>query len=204
MTNFIKDTKKVVGCDLDDVLADFVSRFMEIAARKYGVDGRLRPTSWEWDGIVDDPVKKQEYIDGTWDEILHTPNFWETLDRVNGVDRDLVYELDRATKLYFPTARAITHGGIDVGRQSAKWLWNNFTLRYPTVFVSDEKGPLAAALKYDYFIDDRPKNCLAIKQARPECKVFMKDASHNQSVTLDGIPRIPSVNEFAQLVLKGE
>ena len=38
MTQFLKDTRKVVGCDLDDVLADFIAAFMDIAAQKYGVD----------------------------------------------------------------------------------------------------------------------------------------------------------------------
>ena len=201
MTTFLKDNRKVVGCDLDDVLADFIRRFMDIAAEKYGIDPNLRPTSWEWDGI-DMP---KERVDGTWDAVLDIPNFWETLDVIQGVDRQVVRDLDHETRLFFPTARAVLRSGWDIGKQSAKWLENQFGLRFPTVLVSDEKGPLASALKYDYFIDDRPKNCIAIKQALPNCQVFMQEASHNQGSKYDipGVPRIKSINDFAKIVLEG-
>jgi hypothetical protein len=67
-----------------------------------------------------------------------------------------------------------------------------------------EKGPMARALKYDFFIDDRPRNCEDIKKALPDCKVFLKDSSHNRSwLCIDGIQRIGGFNEFAEIVLGG-
>jgi 5'(3')-deoxyribonucleotidase len=194
--------RPVVGCDLDDVLADFIERFMAIASVKYGVDPSLRPTSWEWDDLN----MTKEMVDGTWSVISETTNFWKSLSIVPGVDPWLVYTLQYRAKLYFPTARAIVPGD-DIGEQSAYWLRKNFELRFPTVFVSNEKGPLAAALKYDYFIDDRPKNCYEVKAARPECKVFMCDSTHNQAESFSklnkelGIPRISGFNEFARIVI---
>ena len=83
-----------------------------------------------------------------------------------------------------------------------------FGITFPTVIVSNEKGPLANALKYDYFVDDRPKNVYEVKSARPECKVFLADSSHNQDseTTLKcaslQIERIAGFNEFAKLVLE--
>ncbi len=195
---FPKDNKLVIGMDLDDVLADFIKKFMEVAAAKYGVDPNIRPTSWEWD----DCDMSAERVDGTWSEIFQIENFWETLDVIPGVDSKLIWELNRKTKLYFPTARAVVKGR-DIGYQSARWLSNLFCIRYPTVIIGNSKGPLANALAYDYFIDDRPKNCLEVKLARPECKVFLNNASHNQSFDLadKGISRIAHVNDFVKLVL---
>jgi hypothetical protein len=67
-----------------------------------------------------------------------------------------------------------------------------------------EKGPMALALKYDYFIDDRPKNCEDIKRALPDCKVFLRDSSHNRSWKEPiNIQRIAGFNEFAEIVLGG-
>jgi 5'(3')-deoxyribonucleotidase len=147
----------------------------------------------------------QGEIDGVWLRILKTPNFWETLGVLPNVDPFLVAKLEERSDLYFPTARA-RGAGNDVANQSAFWLQNNFGIEFPRVIVSNEKGPLAQALKYDYFIDDRAKNCLEVKQARPECKVFLNDACHNQSfdLTEQGIPRIRGFNEFAKVVLSGE
>lgn len=196
--------KPVIGCDLDDVLADFIHSFMNIAASKYGVDPEARPTTWEWDGMKwPNGFTKEQIVNGCWEEVTNTVNFWETLRVIPGVDRQLVNRLTEEAKVYFPTARAYCVGK-DIGVQSAEWLRREFLIPYPTVFVSNEKGPLAAALKYDYFIDDRPINCTTVKKARPECKVFMHDASHNRDITLPEIPRIQSINEFAQIVLKGE
>ncbi len=210
MPNFLKDTKKVVGCDLDDVLADFMKTFMTIGSAKFGIDPTVYPTSWEWDGVkykTGLPLTKAEIayeVDRIWDVVIATPAFWEKLDVMPNVKVDDVRELDRLTKLYFPTARAITADGLDVGQQSAYWLATRFGITFPTVFVSNEKGPLASALKYDYFIDDRPTNCQAIKKAAPNCKVFLMNASHNQWFNDLNFPRIYKFGEFAGIVLKGE
>jgi 5'(3')-deoxyribonucleotidase len=196
---FPVDKKKIVGCDLDDVLANFIGRFMEIAHRLYGVDENLRPTSWEWDDVN----MTEEMVNGVWKEIFATENFWCHVGTEPGASMERLRRLDKHCKLYFPTARAFVPG-YDVGWQSSWWLVNNFGLRFPTVIVSNEKGPLAAALKYDYFIDDRPKNCLEVKAARPECKVFLKTSTHNLKFDLSdrGILRIENFDAFADLVLK--
>lgn len=195
---FPTDNRKVVGCDLDDVLADFIKKFMEVAAKKYGVDPNLRPTSWEWDNVE----MTADMVNGTWSEILDTPDWWETLDVEAGADATQLHRVNNKTRLIFPTARAICKGrGVEV--QSARWLYESFDLMWPTVIVANDKGPLAAALKYDYFLDDRPKNCVEVKQASPKTKVFLKDATHNQGVILPEIPRVQNFNEFARIVLEG-
>jgi 5'(3')-deoxyribonucleotidase len=198
-TLWLPDNRKVVGCDLDDVLADFIKGFMLVAQDKYGVNPDLRPTSWEWD----DCDMSADKVDGTWNTIIHDlPNWWETLDIEDGVDTVLLHSVFNRTKMFFPTARA-NNVGRPVEIQSVRWLFDKFALMYPTVIVSGEKGPLATALKYDYFIDDRPKNCIDIKKACPNAKVFMKTATHNTTFDLSssGIPRIANFNEFAKVVL---
>jgi 5'(3')-deoxyribonucleotidase len=188
----------VVGMDLDDVVADFIESFMNIAGRLYGVDVNLRPTSWEWDEVN----MTKDMVDGTWKEIIATVDFWQRLKVIPGVDRGLIRHLDSRVKLYFPTARAVT-AGKDVGKQSAYWLQDNLNIDYPTVIVSSEKAEMARALKYDYFIDDRPKNCIEVKEALPNCNVFLCDATHNRTFHDTRFPRLANVNEFAHIVLTG-
>lgn len=182
--------------DLDDVVADFIKEFMNIAAKKYGVNPKMRPTSWEWDDVD----MTADMVKGTWEIITKTTDFWRSLDVCEGVDPSLIRALDRETKLYFPTARAYT-AGDDIGKQSARWLRDKFNLDVPTVIVSTEKGEMAKALKYDYFIDDRPKNCIDIKAALPDCKVFLCDATHNQKFSDSRFPRVSGVNSFIRRVL---
>lgn len=190
---------KIVGCDLDDVLANFIQKFIDMSIARFGMPARdLRPVDWAWSNMG--WTKEQE--SQLWQALHDTENFWTDLEVQPGVDRMLVAELARKTTMYFPTARAQSIG-MDVQIQSASWLRNNFLIPYPTVIVSSEKGPLAAALKYDYFIDDRDKNCLEVKKARPECRVFVCNSGHNQSFKNEDfdIERVSGFNEFATIVL---
>lgn len=194
--------------DLDDVLANFIKTFMKIAKDKYGIDPSVLPYNWEWDGVHTlmgtalTQEERDKVVDGVWDIIIATPYFWEKLEVMPDVDRNKIQRLSQNVKLYFPTARAITADGYDVGKQSAQWLSEKFGIDHPTVFVSNEKGPLAAALKYDYFIDDRPVNCEAIKKAHPACKVYLMNASHNQDYSNPEFVRVYNVNEFVDIVLR--
>lgn len=203
LTNTVRPVEKrlkVVGCDLDDVLANFMKRFIDMSIERFGIplDRNLRPIDWAWSNMG--WTKEQE--SALWQQLHDTPNFWTSLKIQPGVDPYLVTELAAKTTMYFPTARAQSIGD-DVQIQSARWLLNNFAIPFPTVIVGNSKGPLAAALKYDYFIDDRDKNCLEVKAARPECQVFISDSGHNQTFKNEdyGIERVSGFNEFAKIVL---
>jgi 5'(3')-deoxyribonucleotidase len=187
-----------IGIDLDDVLADFIGRFASIAYKKYQKPAPgTKPCDWEWSNFG---LTKDELAD-VWNVIHMTNNFWESLNVEEGVNLGMVQAVDALHTVYFPTARAHVLGN-PVGKQSAKWLYKHFDIRFPTVLVSNEKSPMARALKYDYFIDDRPKNCLDIQAALPDCRVFLKNSSHNQAFAPpDGIVRVSGFNEFAELVL---
>jgi len=188
-----------IGIDLDDVLADFISEFAEIAYDIYGrPQPETKPVDWEWSNFG---LSKEEQ-GVVWDRIINTFNFWEKLMVEPGADRiSMVRLLQDGHDLVFITARAKT-SGYTVQEQSARWLNKNFGISYPTVIVDTNKGPLAAALKLDYFVDDRPKNCWEIQDAVPTCKVFLKNSSHNVNQDLGYRPleRVKDFNEFVNKV----
>lgn len=188
--------------DLDDVLADFIKTFMRFGNELYGVDEKARPTSWEWDGVpFPEGVEKQQFIRGVWKRITSTTDFWfREIDKIEVVAPSLIFELDKKTELYFPTARTQTKG-YSTRKQSTAWVNEIFGIAWPSVIVSDAKGEMAKALKYDYFIDDRPKNCIEVKEALPDCKVFLCDSNHNRTFHDARFPRVNNANEFAQIVL---
>lgn len=188
----------IIGCDLDDVLANFIDEFTTLANLIYGrPELGTDPVDWEWSNFG---LSKEEQSD-IWDIIKCTQSFWTKLKLEPGVDPSLVYEMDRKHTLYFPTARVDTVGG-PAAKQSAAWIRQNFWIEFPAVFAAYDKGPLAIALKYDAFIDDRPKNCLDIKRVLPNCKTYLKDSSHNLSFDAgaNGLVRVKDFNEFARIV----
>jgi 5'(3')-deoxyribonucleotidase len=190
----------IIAIDLDDVLANFISAYAYLAHRRYGRPeiGTL-PVDWEWSNFG---LTREEQAK-VWDDIKAIPYFWEDLDVEDGVDSNLLRRLHALHTVYFPTARTETCG-MSAAKQSARWVAQNFGIPHPTVIVGYEKGPLAAALKYDYFIDDRPKNCLDIQKAVPTCKVYLKYSSHNAAFDAEaaGLTRVWDFNEFAKIILE--
>lgn len=183
-----------IGIDLDDVLVNFMGEFNRIATATYNRPFEP-PVDWAWSNFDLSP----ENIDRLWDYIRGTYNFWEELDKESGASTLLINMLDRKHELFFITARINTAGNT-VKNQSANWL-NRYGVTNPVVLVEKDKGPLAAALKLDAFIDDRDKNVLEIKAVLPYCQVFIKDSSHNQHFSSSVIPRVKDFNEFARKFL---
>ncbi len=189
-----------IGIDLDDVLVDFISEYIRISNGLYGVPALDElPVDWEWSNY---PLTKEQHSK-IWEKIHNRRNFWMTLDRAKGVSSQKIRELAKLHDLVFITAR-VPSKGFSVQQQSAAWLSLELGLKYPTVIEEKAKGPLAAALHLDYFVDDRPKNCLEIEDAVPTCKVFLKNSSHNSSYNMGYRPltRVKDFNEFADIILK--
>lgn len=191
-----------IAFDLDDVLCNFIKEFVRMSNAKMGrppLD--IIPVDWEWSNCG---WSKEEIAD-LWKDIANTENFWMTLEPMPGINWRALLYLEKRHNLVFPTARALSKG-YPVGLQSADWLSKQFGLCYPAVFVSSSKGELAKVLKYDYFIDDRPKNVIDVKLAVPTCKVFLQDSGHNQAFQEKtyGIVRVKHVNDFMNIIEKEE
>lgn len=188
-----------IGIDLDDVLANFIEKYIAICNRLHGKPPiGTEPIDWEWSNLG----MTKEQMDEAWAEVRQTYNFWDSLSKEKGATRDQMEQLDSQHNLYFITARLATTGD-SIQHQSCRWLLNEFGLAFPTVLVTYDKGPLAAALKLDYFIDDRPKNVIEIANAVPTCKVFLKNSTHNASYE-SPYPRIATFDDFVKLVMDGE
>ena len=188
-----------IGIDIDDVLADFMTEFTTTCNKLHGKpELDAQPVDWEWSNFN----LTREEKDTTWSALQGTPNFWTQLKKEPGANFDLMQRLDKEHELSFITAR-VPSAGDSVRHQTSQWLLNNFGIPFPNVFVTTNKGPLAAALKLDYFIDDRPKNVLEIRAAVPTCKVVLKDSCHNQAFVDPEIPRVKDFDTFAKSILEG-
>lgn len=189
-----------LGIDMDDVLVDFVPRFIRLANDMFGrPELDLRPVDWEWSNMG----LTQEEIGIVWAKIRTFPYFWQDLPMLNGVSTEVLKSLDLNHDLFFITARFPT-GGDTPKNQSAEWLrWAG--VKNPTVIVEHNKGPIVAALKLDAVVDDRPANLEAIRAHHPSCRLYLNEASHNLSYRTPegaGIVRVKNFNEFANIILK--
>ena len=138
-----------------------------------------------------------------WEQVESSAReFWRSLQPISGSLGPL-FRLSRAIHdLYFITTR----GGRTAKRQSEAWLTERGKVPFPTVLIADNpevKGSLCGALKLDYFVDDRPENCLWAAKHSPETKVFLVDRPYNREYEVDRARRVASFEDFVAAVEEG-
>lgn len=193
----MEDSRPKVGLDVDGVLAAFSPRFIQMANEKYDLSLKLEDqTGWAHQSLG----LNDHQADEIWREIEATKNWWLKLDKLPNTD-ELSNLVDRF-RIYFITSRTLS-AGFPIERQTAHWILKHYFIPFPTVIVSSHKGPLAAALNLDYFLDDRPENCADVATFNPYTEVFLQDAPYNQEFNARRVRRVRSVNEFFQAIQTG-
>jgi hypothetical protein len=164
-----------LGFDLDGTVADLQGALAREARRLFpGVDPGILPRSIApgGDAAADDggavpgfsmsalSARQQREL---WDAAQDRVNFWESLDEIEPGSLARLSRLARALRweVIFLTSRPESRG--DTAQvQSHRWLTaRGFEL--PSVFVvHGSRGKIAASLKLDVVVDDRPENCLDI------------------------------------------
>jgi len=171
----------VIGIDIDGVLANFNDayriRLAEVTGRALIPEGEEPPC---WYYATDHYGYTKEEDKATWKSIVEDANFWYDLQPYAGTKNFLIalehFEFHHAEK-YFITTRP----GLNVKRQSERWLTKNGWWDEPTVLIArGEKGPLAAGLGVTHFIDDRPENCFSVQDACPNARIVLLSARYNQ------------------------
>ena len=141
-----------VAGDIDGVLADFRSGFLEMAAR---VLGRPRSDSQEdLDAVPEADARK------VWKAITRTPNWWLGLRAYEPSEIARLYRLSRERKweVFFMTTRVPT-AGDSVQFQTQWWLEEHGFLLPSVVTVYGSRGDLANSLQLDLLVDDQMMNC---------------------------------------------
>jgi 5'(3')-deoxyribonucleotidase len=179
-----------IGIDMDSVVTDTLSAVQKINPKWSGET---------WDG----GCTPAEYA-ATWEAAGRVRNFWAHLEPLPEFDAEavrLLQETNIKHDVFFVTNRFDTVGQSPM-KQTKAWLYNMAFIMMPSVMLAKDKGPMASVLELDAFIDDRPKNCLDVLNARPNARVYLCDSSHNKTFNDPRIPRVKDLKEFLKLVLE--
>lgn len=171
-----------IGVDVDGVLADFNTSFIERVIKVTRIDrfGKgFIPTTWNYPESVG---YSPEDVAAVWEDIERDPYFWRNLPAYAHTAQVLTYlsHLQHiGHDVYFITARP----GVVAKKQTEEWLQYKCRMQYlaapsPTVLISRDKGGCADVLKLDIYVDDRVENVfdvLAMAQGNdpPHAVVFM-------------------------------
>ena len=195
-----------LGFDLDGVVADFRSAFLDAAARLLGHDSIKRQPS---------PMPDLESVSAAdaknvWKAITDTPNWWLGLAPYEPAQIARLYQLSRRFKweVSFLTTRIPT-AGDSVQFQSQTWLEAHGFYMPAVVTVPGSRGEVANALRLDLVVDDQFLNCLEVvssSQAKAILMLQMGDKVRDQSLesqaTERGIGVLYRLEEVIEVLLQ--
>jgi len=168
--------RKILGIDIDGVLADFVTSFCIKVEQVTGkVIGKV-PHRWSW--YLDEGVTEVE-ADKVWKEIAAYPHFWYGLGPYPGARQvvEALNHVDGVHDIYFMTTRP-----PGAKYWTEQWL-QDLGFHNPTVLITARKGLACQALGVEVFIDDKPENALEVYRALPPtARVYMLSQPWNAEI----------------------
>jgi 5'(3')-deoxyribonucleotidase len=139
-----------------------------------------------------------------WKKAATVPSLWANLEPLDSFDEEtkqLLRSVITNNDVFFVTNRFDTPGRSPM-KQTKAWFYIHAHVLSPNVLIAKDKGPMATVLQLDAFIDDRPKNCTDVLEARPNAQVYLADSSHNQNFSDPRIPRVKDLKEFLKIILE--
>jgi hypothetical protein len=166
-----------VGFDLDGVVADFRTAFLDMAAKHLGPQAIRKPDA----PLPDLNAVSAEDAKRVWKLITDTSNWWLGLAPYDAAQIARLYQLMRRFRweVSFLTSRLPT-AGDSVQFQSQAWLETYGFYMPAVVTVPGSRGEVANALRLDIVIDDQFLNCLEVigaSQAKAILMLQMGDTS---------------------------
>ena len=169
-----------LGFDLDGVVADFRTAFLDVAANVIGREHIQKPGSPmpDLDSVSAADAKR------VWKVIIDTPNWWLKLAAYEPGQIARLYQLARRFRweISFLTTRIPT-AGDSVQYQSQTWLEAHGFYMPAVVTVPGSRGEIANALRLDLTVDDQFLNCLEVVSASQSKAILilqMSDAERDQ------------------------
>lgn len=166
--------QKRIGLDIDDVVADFSTHFLNW----FGIDDIPNTYARFWQ----DPFIKSKFA-----EIANNEEFWMTIPA----------KINPSTELPFEPCCFITSRSIDK-EITKKWLHKNGFPDVDVYSVGVNKSKLEAAkeAKIDIFVDDRFDTFVELN--KNNICTFLMDASHNKRYDV-GYKRIYSLKQLVNI-----
>jgi hypothetical protein len=191
-----------VGFDLDGVVADFRTAFLEAAASILGHDAIKRPSSPlpDFDAVSPADAKR------VWKVLTETPNWWLGLAPYEPAQIARLYQLARRHRweVSFLTSRIPTTGD-SVQFQSQAWLEAYGFYLPAVVTVPGSRGEIANAMRLDVVIDDQFLNCLEVisaSQAKAILILRVGDPALEQQATERGVAVVHHLEEIIEVLLQ--
>ncbi len=184
----------VLGLDIDGVLADFITPFLQLLAKRTGT-GPIDPASVTDPNFTAHPFLTPEMIFECMEAASYDPDFWRALaPLLSPVQWQELDRLGRAHRIFFITHRWV-RDTYDINDVTCQWL-RHHGIKHPVVyFTQEKKSVLVRELNIGVFVDDRHENCHDVA-SETDAVVFMPHRPYNQGFEHPKVHRIRRLEEM--------
>ena len=191
-----------IGFDLDGVVADFRTAFLEAARQIVGTEAIGKPATPLPDVNAVSAVDAKR----VWKVLAETPNWWLSVPPYEPDQIARLYELTRRHRweVSFLTSRVPT-AGDSVQFQSQAWLESYGYYMPAVVTVPGSRGEIANALRLDVVVDDQLLNCLEVvgaSQTKALLLLRVGDPELEREATQRGIGILRQLDETIDMMLQ--
>lgn len=191
--------KTIISFDIDGVLAQFVSGFVEVVNRVFPeklVPNTYSPNDWNFPDIL----TSQEFPTA-WSTAMSTHNFWHRLAayqaNVNALEY-FIWSEQRHFDIYYLTSRVDTLGD-SAFVQTSRWLSERNLVGHNTSLIvvknAKEKIPVIKSLEIQASVDDYLPTIVASSEISGH-KAFLCDRSWNREGRPDELSVVSDLNGY--------
>jgi hypothetical protein len=185
---------KIIGIDVDGVLADFNAVYKLLIEKVSGLKlpdiSDYYPNTWNYDVAAG---ASPAHVKEAWKFIKEHDQFWYNIPAYPDA-KDFLDVIDFAhmrcgESIYFITNRV----GHYVKHQTEAWLrYHGFP--NPTVLITADKAGACNVLGITHYIDDKNENCYSVHEEARETQCYMLARPWNTKQ--DGVPRLATLEDF--------
>jgi uncharacterized HAD superfamily protein len=185
----------LIGLDIDGVLADFITPFLQRLEQRTG-NGPIDPSSITDPNFMSHPFLTREIVFECMEAASYDPEFWRGLAPLPS--RTEWQELERITGAH--EVAFITHRWVrdtyDIHEITCEWLRRHGVKDPVVYFTQDKKSQLVQKLEVELFVDDRHENCEDVA-TQTDALVLMPHRPYNQAFEHPKVRRIRQLDELA-------
>jgi uncharacterized HAD superfamily protein len=184
----------MLGLDIDGVLADFITPFLQMLERRTG-RGSIDPASVTDPNFMQHPFLTKEIVLECMEAVSYDPEFWRTLaplptpEQWQALDR-----IARDHDIVFITHRWV-RDTYDISQVTCDWLRYHGVADPIVHFTQDKKSVLVRELNIGLFVDDRHENCQDVA-TETDALVLMPHRPYNQEFDHPRVRRIQQLDEL--------
>jgi hypothetical protein len=184
----------MIGLDIDGVLADFVTPFLQLLERRVG-GAPIDPASITDPNFQRHPYLTRELIYDCMVETSYDPEFWRGLEPLPSRDQwEALERISRQHEVVFITHRWV-RDTYDINQVTCDWLRRHGIGKPEVRFTQEKKSQLVNQLSIELFVDDRHENCEDVA-TQTDAHVMMPHRPYNQAFDHPKVQRIVDLNEL--------